>query len=162
MTESVDDLLDDLVEGAPAAVRSNGMAGAGGSLSEGSEEAVGQSAGSGSAPLQGEPERAASDLRGEARVSDAALPSSPRSKDREGTQSNPKGGLPAPPDTSPGAAEARTSSADAERSGPQPRVSAPGQKARRGMARQRERSGRCPMYAPVGTVCKTCGKVHPL
>lgn len=36
------------------------------------------------------------------------------------------------------------------------------QPARRGMARQRERSGRCPMYAPAGTVCKTCGKVHPL
>lgn len=34
--------------------------------------------------------------------------------------------------------------------------------ARRGMARQRERSGRCPMYAPAGTKCKTCGKVHPL
>ena len=34
--------------------------------------------------------------------------------------------------------------------------------ARRGMARQRERAGRCPMYAPSGTVCKTCGKVHPL
>lgn len=36
------------------------------------------------------------------------------------------------------------------------------QPARRGMARQRERSGRCPMYAPAGTKCKTCGKVHPL
>lgn len=35
-------------------------------------------------------------------------------------------------------------------------------KARRGMARQRERSGLCPMYAPRGTICKSCGKVHPL
>lgn len=153
MTESVDDLLDELVEGTPEAARSAGMAsGAGGSLSEGSEEAVGKSAGSGSAlcsPIQGEPERAASDLRGETKVSDAALPNSPRSKDREGTQSNPKGGLPTPPDT--------YSDADLEL-GPKEKT----QKARRGMARQRERSGRCPMYAPVGTVCKTCGKVHPL
>lgn len=35
------------------------------------------------------------------------------------------------------------------------------QPARRGMARQLERSGRCPMYVPLGTTCKTCGKVHP-
>lgn len=40
--------------------------------------------------------------------------------------------------------------------------SAKQEKARRGMARQRERAGVCPMYAPRGTTCKTCGKVHPL
>ena len=39
---------------------------------------------------------------------------------------------------------------------------APAEPARRGMARLLERTGRCPMYAPRGTVCKTCGKVHPV
>lgn len=34
--------------------------------------------------------------------------------------------------------------------------------ARRGMSRLLERTGRCPMYVPRGTVCKTCGKVHPV
>jgi hypothetical protein len=34
--------------------------------------------------------------------------------------------------------------------------------ARRGMARQKERAGLCPVYAPFGTTCKVCGKVHPV
>jgi hypothetical protein len=34
--------------------------------------------------------------------------------------------------------------------------------ARRGMARQKERAGLCSVYAPFGTTCKVCGKVHPV
>lgn len=44
----------------------------------------------------------------------------------------------------------------------EPKTLTPAVPARRGMARQLERSGRCPMYVPRGTVCKSCGKVHPL
>ena len=44
----------------------------------------------------------------------------------------------------------------------QPKLETPAEPARRGMDRLLERTGRCPMYAPKGTTCKTCGKVHPL